>query len=323
MPRVLVADDDATMRRELKLLLEGAGYAVELAADGHEAVRKAGAAKFDVVLLDVVMPGLGGLEACRALKARAGDSLLPVLLLVAKTDATSRARGIGAGADDWVQKPVDAPALLARVASLARIKSVHDDVREARALLERMTGRDELTGLVSYRSLEGELRERIGHASRYKEPLAAALLDVDGLESINQRFGRPTGDQVLRVLAEVVRASAREHDVAVRYGPDEVLLLMPKTSLLAALPVVDAVWRDFASRVKTATGGKVSATLSAGVACYPSRDVRDAEELLRAADSALGSAKRMGANRVCGLQQQGLLYTPGSAFFPRGPTRPE
>lgn len=323
MSRVLVADDDASVRRELKALLEGAGYAVELASDGQEAVRKAAAAKFDVVLLDVVMPGLGGLEACRAIKARAGEALLPVLLLVAKTDATSRARGIGAGADDWVQKPLDPPALLARVASLVRMKSIHDDVREARALLERMTGRDELTGLVSYRSLEGELRERIGHASRYKEPLAAALLDIDGLETINQRFGRATGDLLLRALADAVRATVREHDIAVRYGPDEVLLLLPQTHLLAALPVVDATWRAFGPRVKTATAGKVSATLSAGVSSYPSRDVRDAEELLRAADFALGSAKRGGGNRVCGFQQHGLLYTPGSAFFPRGPIRSE
>ena len=102
----------------------------------------------------------------------------------------------------------------------------------------------------------------------------------------------------------------REQDVAVRYGPDEVLLLMPRASLLAALPVAEAIWEDFGARVRAA-GPKGLATVSAGVACFPGRDVRDGEELLRAADFALGVAKRGGANRVCGFQQHGLVYTPG------------
>ncbi len=310
MARVLVADDDPTTRRALKVLLEGAGYAVEVAVDGTEAVARANATKIDVALLDAVMPGLGGLEACRSIKAAHGDELLPVLLLVNKGDATSRARGSSAGADDCVDKPVDPTVLLARVASLLRLKRVHDDVREARSLLDRMNGRDELTNLTSYRNLDNELRERVAHASRYKEPLSAALFDVDALEQLNQRSGRAAGDDALRKLADAVRGKMRGQDVAVRYGPDEVLLLMPRASLLAALPVVESIWEDFGARVRAASGARVVVSVSAGVACFPGRDVRDGEELLRAADYALGMAKRGGANRVCGFQQHGLVYTP-------------
>lgn len=318
---VLVADDDEPTRRELKTLLERAGYSVEVAADGHEALKRASQTKFDVALLDVVMPGVSGLEVCRTLKARAGDGMQAILLLVPKTDATSRARGLAAGADDWVQKPVDAPALLARVASLVRMKRVYDDVREARTLLERMSARDELTGLTNYRSLERELRDLLGRASRYKEPLGAALFDIDSLETINQRFGRRSGDDALRLLADVIRACMRTRDVAVRYGPDEVLLLMPSTHLLAGIAVAETVWRDFDARARPGAAGKYVATVSAGVACFPGLDVRDAEELIRAADYAMECAKRAGADRVFGFQKHGLLYTPSSMPGARGPSR--
>jgi diguanylate cyclase (GGDEF)-like protein len=316
MARVLVADDDESTRRELKILLEGAGYDVELAADGHDAMRRAAASTFDLALLDVVMPGVSGLEVCRAMKARAGSAMQPVLLLVPKTDAASRARGLSAGADDWVQKPVDPQALLARVAALVRMKRVHDDVREARSLLERMSARDELTALTNYRSLERELRDLLSQAIRFKEPLAAALFDIDGLETINQRFGRAAGDEGLRMLADAIRARMREGDVAVRYGPDEALLLMPRTNLLAAMGVTDAVWREFDARARPGPTARFAATVSAGVACFPGRDVRDGEALLRAADYALACAKRGGASRVCGFQQHGLLYAPASKGDP-------
>lgn len=318
---MLVADDDEPTRRELKLLLERAGYVVELAVDGNDASKRLSQASFDVVLLDVVMPGVSGLELCRMIKARAAGAMQSVLLLVLKTDATSRARGLAAGADDWVQKPVDPPALLSRVASLVRMKRVHDDVREARKLLERMSARDELTGLTNYRSLETELRGLLGRAGRYKEPLAAALFDIDGLETINQRFGRSSGDDALRLLADVIRSSMRTRDVGVRYGPDEVLLLMPDTNLLSAIGVTEEVWRDFDARARPGVGGKFSATVSAGVACYPGRDVRDAEELRRAADYAMECAKRGGADRVCAFQQHGLVYSPSSVPGPRGGSR--
>lgn len=312
MPRLLVADDDEATRREVKFVLEAAGYAVEVAADGNEALKRAAISKFDVIILDVVMPGLGGLEACRVLKSKTGAAMQPVLLMVPKTDAASRARGLSVGADDWVQKPVDAPALLARVASLVRIKRVHDDVRETRSLLGRMNGRDDLTALTTYRSLDGSLKELLAHASRYKEPLGAALFDIDALETINKRFGRGTGDETLKMLAEVIRARLRDSDVAVRYGPDEALVLMPRASLLDAIAVAETIWRDFGTRSRGGSVTKFAATASAGVACYPGRDVRDAEELLRATDAALGHAKRTGANRVCGFQQKGLLYIPSA-----------
>jgi diguanylate cyclase (GGDEF)-like protein len=310
--RILLADDDEATRKQLKALLEGAGHSVEVASSGEEALRRAAASDPEIVLLDVVMPGMSGLEACRMLKARARDRMMPVLLLVPKTDATSRARGLGAGADDWIPKPIDGQVLLTRIASLARIKRVSDEMRDARLMLERMSARDELTGLMSYRVLSEKLRELIEQASRGKDPLAAAIFDIDELESINQRLGRPAGDEVLRRLAECVAGAVRTRDVAVRYGPDAALLLLPRTGLLDAVATAEQVLERFVDRGRTTGTARAAATASAGVASFPGRDVRDAEELLRGADHAVACAKRAGGGRVCGFRQHGLvLYGAG------------
>jgi len=307
---VLVADDDPPTCKQVKALLEKAGYVVDVVHDGDEAVRRVAAFEPDVVLLDVVMPTTSGLEACRVIKANVQAQegrMLPVLLLVPKTDATSRARGLAVGADDWLQKPIDADALLGRVAALVRMKRVFEEMRAARQLLEQMSVRDELTGMMSYRCLSQMLREGVERAARAKEPLTVALFDIDGLEAINQHFGRAAGDAALRLLADVISARARANEVVFRYGPDEALILFPRTSLLDGLQLADAVLRSFAERARPGQKFRFSATASAGVASFPGRDVRDPEELLRSTDHALATAKRAGGARACAFRQHGML----------------
>jgi two-component system cell cycle response regulator len=323
-PVLLVADGDSVTRELLASTLRANGYEVVTCADGEEAVERSGKGGIDLVLIDAVMPRLSGLEACRAIKAMTSDGFLPVIVATVKTDPASRVAGLKTGADDYVCKPFEETELLARVAAMVRVKQLFDASRLAKATLDRASIHDELTGLHNYRYLHTRLGAEFKRAERQHEPLACCVLDVDRLKAHNDAGSRALGDAILRGVADVIRRSVREADVVVRYGGDEFLVLLPATHFAGSLSVAERIWRDVAATDwGPATGGSTAAhaTVSVGVALYPTRDVRAWDALLKAADAALLHAKREGANRICVFQQQGFIYTPNTAAPDKGPIK--
>jgi len=310
-PRILVADDDRVTREYVGGLLRGNGMQVQTAPDGREALEIARRGEVDLVLLDVMMPGLDGIDCCRLIKSMTQESFLPVILLTAKSDPKSRVEGLRIGADDYLGKPFDERELLARVNGMLRIKKMHDEVRGARERLEELSVRDEMTGLYNYRYLTTRLGEEFKRAERYKDPLACVMIDLDHFKRVNDGHGHDVGDAVLREVAVRLRQAVREIDVVARYGGEEFLLILPSTHFSGALTVSDRVWRAMReSPMCGPSGVQLKVTLSAGVALYPSRDVRTKDDLLKAADRALYQAKDDGRDRVCVFQHQGYIYRP-------------
>lgn len=308
---ILVADDERLMREHLVGLLRSNGYTVEAFEDGQSLVERVGKGGVDLVLLDVLMPRLSGLEACRIIKSLSSEAFLPVVLLTVRADTQSRVDGLRIGADDYVAKPFDERELIARVEAMLRIKKLHDHVAKARAKLEQLSVHDELTGLYNYRYLHTRLGEEFKRAERYHDPLACIVLDIDRLQAVNEVGGRPLGDNVVRGVSDIVRRSVREVDVIARFGGDEFLLVLPSTHFAGSVTVAERIWREVTERPFFGEQtGPIRVTLSMGVALYPSRDVRSKDALLRAADAALHQAKKDGGNRICVFQQHGYLYTP-------------
>lgn len=308
---VVVADDDRITRELLAGMLRAHGFVVETVADGQAALERVARGGVDLALLDILMPRLSGLEACRLLKGMTSDSFMPVVLVTVKTDTASRVEGLKIGADDYVCKPFDERELIARVEAMLRIKKLHDHVVQARAKLERLSVHDDLTGLYNYRYLHTRLSEEFKRAERYHDPLACIVIDIDRLQAMNDLGGRSLGDAVIKRVAEVVRASVREVDVVARFGGDEFLVVLPSTHFAGSVTVAERIWREVGEQSFIADSSAAPrATLSVGVALFPSRDVRTKDALLRAADSALHQAKRDGGNRICVFQQDGYLYTP-------------
>jgi two-component system cell cycle response regulator len=320
---IVVADDDRLTRDLLAGMLRSHGYVVETVADGQAAVERVARGGVDLVLLDILMPRLSGLEACRLLKGMSSEAFMPVLLVTVKTDTASRVEGLKIGADDYVCKPFDERELIARVEAMLRIKKLHDHVAEARARLEQLSMHDDLTGLYNYRYLHARLNEEFKRAERYHEPLACLVIDIDRLQSHNDAGGRQHGDQVIKGVAEAIRRGVREVDVVARFGGDEFLVVLPNTHFAGSVTVAERIWREVGERVTHSDHSKpLPMTLSVGVALYPSRDVRTKDALLRAADTALNFAKKEGGNRICVYQQQNQLYTPVSGDSGRTPGRP-
>ena len=177
--RIVVADDDRIARELLAGILRDEGHIVDAVNDGQEAVERVSQGGVDLVLLDIVMPRLSGLEACRLIKGMTLEGFLPVVLVTVKTDTQSRVEGLRIGADDYVCKPFEEQELIARVTSMLRIKRLHDQMALQKAKFERLSVHDELTGLYNYRYLHTRLNEEFKRAERYHEPFACMLVDID------------------------------------------------------------------------------------------------------------------------------------------------
>ena len=323
-PTILVADDDRITRETLSGLLRSSGFRVETATDGQDVIDRVGRGGIALVLLDINMPRITGLEACRILKAIDPESFLPVVLCTIRSDVDSRIEGLRLGADDYVCKPFDERELLARVNAMLRIKSQWDAVKEARARLETLATHDELTGLNNYRYLNSRLAEEWKRAERFHEPLAALMVDLDRFKQLNDTYGHATGDAALRVLASRLKRGVREIDVVARYGGDEFLVVLPNTHLAGAVAVADRLWRDInaAAIPVESTDVRVTLACSIGVAVYPSREVRSKDTLLKAVDEALYAAKREGRNRIFVAANQGYAYEPSAPFALAPPPPP-
>lgn len=314
LPLILIAEDERITREGLAGLLHNAGFRVEAVNDGQDAVDRVARGDVSLVLLDINMPRLSGLEACRLLKAMEPEVFLPVVLCTVQTDVDSRIKGMQLGADDYVCKPFDERELLARVNAMLRIKAQWDAVRDARAHLENLATHDELTGLKNYRYLNARLLEEWKRAERFHEPLAALMFDVDHFKDLNDTYGHAFGDAALKAFAAKLRHGVRDIDVVARYGGDEFLVLLPNTHLAGALTVAERLWRDVTCTIVGDAGSDACETLccSIGVAVYPSPSVKDKDTLLKAVDEALYAAKREGRNRIFVATKEAYAYEPSS-----------
>jgi diguanylate cyclase (GGDEF)-like protein len=252
----------------------------------------------DLVLLDVMMPRLDGMEVTRRIKASADLPFVPVILQTALDGTEHMVKGLDAGADDYIAKPIKFEELVARVRAMLRIKGLQEELARANDELRHMSQTDGLTGVDNRRHIEERLTEAFEHAARLNEPLAVVMTDVDHFKSVNDTHGHQAGDAVLRQVADVLRDTAREIDRVGRYGGEEFLVLLPGANLEDA--------RAYAERARAAVerrefgyeGGALRRTLSAGVAAWPHPDVQHQEALVKLADDALYAAKSGGRNRV-------------------------
>ncbi len=313
--KILVVDDSRTQLDWLVQVLEKEGYRVATAMDGKSAIREVRSDPPDLVLLDMILPDMDGLEVLRIIKARPEDQFIPVILLSVKSDIDSKVTGLRIGADDFLAKPFAEAEILARCAAMLRIKHLQEKLQEAQRKLEQQSITDALTGLKNRRFFDERLHEEFRRAQRYGDYLSLIMIDLDHFKDVNDRHGHPAGDAVLHDAAVLIRASIRDPDICARYGGDEFAVILPKTHMTGALSVAERIWRELGNKeyaVADASGGpesgKVRVTASIGIAFYPSKDISSSELLLGFADQALYQAKRAGRNTICLFQAQAYRY---------------
>ncbi|MGC4000928.1 MAG: diguanylate cyclase [Anaeromyxobacter sp.] len=312
--KILVVDDSRTQLDWLVAVLEREGFDVRTAMDGKDAIRKVRAEPPDLVLLDMILPDMDGLEVLRIIKARPDDQFIPVIILSVKSDLDSKVTGLRIGADDFLAKPFAEAEILARCAAMLRIKVLQDQLRLTQQKLTEQATTDELTSLKNRRAFDERLNEEFRRAQRYADPVSLIMVDLDHFKQVNDRFGHPFGDVVLRGAAEQIRASTRDPDICARYGGEEFAVILPKTHLSGALAVAERIWKALGARefplppAAPGAPGLLKVTASIGIAFYPSKDITSPELLLRFADEALYQAKRAGRNTICLYQAQAYRY---------------
>jgi two-component system, cell cycle response regulator len=307
-PRILVVDDHEDNIELLRARLEARGYQVDGANDGQQALEQVEKVCPDLILLDVMMPKMDGMEVVRRLKAKIATKELPFIPVIMQTalDSTeNKVEGLDAGADDYITKPINFAELEARVNSLLRIKGLQSDLAarekelsELNDKLRQISLTDGLTQIENRRSLEDRLHDMWQHSVRLHEPLALVMCDIDKFKSVNDHYGHQAGDSVLKEFAQLLKAEAREIDRVGRYGGEEFLLILPGTVLDAAMTFAERLREKVAAHTFTYPGGTLCRTMSCGVAGSPHPRVKDQEALLKASDDALYVAKETGRNRV-------------------------
>ncbi len=299
--RILIVDDNAMIRSEIKAVLMKDGSFTHFleAADGLTAFKTIMDCPPDLVLCDLVMPGFDGLKFLGLKASRKELEQIPVIILTAEDDLDRKAEILERGASDYVTKPFHEKELLARVRIHTKLKLLQDELREKNAQLEALSVTDVLTGLANRRRLMTRLEEEVQRARRYKTPLAVVMIDIDHFKQVNDSYGHAMGDEVLRNIGAMLKASVRATDLAARYGGEELTLVLPHTDAPGALLVAEGLREKFAELEHHLDGVSLRKTASLGVAARDGQgEVPSAEALLKHADEALYRAKQGGRNRV-------------------------
>lgn len=282
-PLVLIVDDDPDLRTLARIQLTE-GFDVIQASDGEQCIELAVTHTPDVILLDMMMPGMDGAQVLTALSSDAATADIPVIFLSALTTVEDKVRGLDSGAVDYIAKPFEPTELRARVGAAARTKAYHDAAR-------RGAGGDALTGLPERRAFEARLIEEISRARRSASSLSIILIDIDQVDQINETFGRGSGDQLLRDIASELREKLRNSDILFRYGGDEFAVILPDTNVSTAYLAGE---RLRAAIAEVHAQGQLI-TASVGIADHSPG--RTAEELIARAEIALFRAKESGGNQ--------------------------
>lgn len=283
--RVLVVEDSRVAVALIRRTLGEHGIHTEAINDPGRLLEVLETYRPDLILMDMYMPRFNGVEATRVLRQMAAYSSLPIVYLSGESDVGMQVEALRLGGDQFLMKPFN-PVLLAAV-----VKTRIERFRETR----RSTRLDGLTGLLNHTAAKSRLQAMVEQTPA-GGALTVAMIDIDHFKAINDTYGHPVGDQVIRGLAWLLKGRLRSVDLIGRYGGEEFMIALPGVALQQAAPVIDRIRSDFGALPHAHRGGALNATFSAGIACYPV--VQTAAGLTEAADRALLQAKSLGRNRV-------------------------
>jgi two-component system cell cycle response regulator len=297
--RILIADDNPLFRSVLQSMLSNWGYEVIVAGDGIEALSLLMAEDAPrLAILDSDLPGVSAEEICRRIRAANQLNYTYLLLLTGQRPIEELVAAMDAGADDYVTRPFHSAEFRARLQVGRRIIKLHEGLIRVHHDLYEQATHDSLTGLWNRTAIIRILDGEIARAHRGGTSLAVIMADIDHFKQVNDQFGHIAGDKVLREATHRMSSVLRKYDSMGRFGGEEFLIVIPGCQPDASLAVAERLREVVGCQPYAVNEGECSATCSFGLAWSNCREMADATQLLREADTALYSAKRHGRNRV-------------------------
>ncbi len=297
-PQILVVEDNKVDAQIVENALEGESYQLEIVDNGHDALSLINQKKFDLILLDIILPDMNGFEICRRLKKENKD--IQVVIVTCLDDLESKIRGVELGAEDFLVKPLIGRELKARVRVLLEKKEHLDSLHShyKRALDNAML--DWLTGLYNHGYFQQFLKYELKRSLEQRFPVSLIMIDVDDFKRYNDTLGHSAGDAILREMGQVIRNIIREVDFAARYGGEEFAVVLPYAGRAEAKIVADRIHHALSSRnyFSDESLRLGNPTVSIGVAVFQEEAITK-EDFLKKADQRLYKAKQNGKNQVC------------------------
>jgi diguanylate cyclase (GGDEF)-like protein len=284
--RVLVVEDAPAQAEYFATVLTQSGIRSSVVSDPEGLLEALSDFNPELILMDMYLPGCTGDELAKVIRQTDAFMSVPIVFLSVERDFDRQLSAMFRGGDEFLTKPI-LPAQLVSVVT-TRVERY----RELRKLMLH----DSLTGLVNHSRLQQQLEIETARALRQRRPMSLAMIDIDHFKQVNDRFGHPVGDRVLKNLSRFLRQRLRTSDVVGRYGGEEFAVVLSDTDEKAACEVLESLRRDFASITHETEGESINVTFSVGVSSVPRH--AKVRELLVAADQALYRAKREGRNRV-------------------------
>ncbi len=326
---ILIVDDSPHVITQLKFFLNSSGYQdISFAESASEAFEQLGLdhqeqtnEPFDLILMDIMMPEIDGIEACRQIKRDKRLRDIPIVMVTGKTDTEYLQIAFSEGAVDYIAKPINKVELLARVHSVLKLKFEKDrrkarekellevtgQLEAANQMLLRLSFNDALTDVANRRSFNKMYDKEWGRVQRHSRPISLIMLDIDFFKIYNDSLGHQQGDECLKQVAKALKDTLkRPGDFVARYGGEEFVIVLSDTEIEGAIQIAECIKASIAELKIEFKASEVSeyVTVSMGVASIVPGQDSSSDALINAADNALYQAKREGRNRIESISKE-------------------
>ncbi|MBF0472315.1 MAG: diguanylate cyclase [Nitrospirae bacterium] len=306
--KILISEDDDVSRRMLESILVKWQYEVMITDNGIDALSILLSDNAPgIAILDWMMPQMTGVEVCKEIRKHGKEPYTYLILLTSKGRKEDLVYGIEAGADDYITKPFNMQELKVRLRAGTRIVELSEQLISARDAMQIAATHDSLTGIWNRAAIFDTFKKEFSRANREKKPISIILADLDFFKKINDRYGHPAGDEVLRETSKIMKELLRQYDTCGRYGGEEFLIVLPGCNSETASVIAQRLCHLIESHIINIPGHQLKVTCSMGVATLANFDdidkidLKDMNMLLKIADVALYQAKNDGRNCVRSL----------------------
>ena len=300
MGTLLIIDDSEAVRKELVEIVGDDGDFSRFlpASDGATGLKILNEEDVDVVACDLNMPRMDGFQFLRMVRANPGLMNVPIVMVTSQSDVSEVVKAFELGANDFIVKPFNPSILRVRLKNMLHIKHLQDLLKAQKEMMETMATTDTLTSIPNLRCFRQAIDDEFHRARRYEDPLSLLIIDLDHFKKVNDTYGHPRGDSVLRESAQVLRSIMRKVDMVARYGGEEFVAIMPHTDIKGAKIASERVRAAFEAHHFDGLPERGQLTVSVGVTTYSGEEDQSVVQLIERADKALYAAKLGGRNRV-------------------------